>query len=155
MTFSLLSLVHSQRTQEIRKSFVLNPRLARPSASLDASFRRGSSRRSFLRALFHHLPRPLATFAVRDHDSRRPPSSFFFASWRLVRPQGYYRDLRPDPDAPTFPACSRGRQHTRERDPVSRKREEGRRRRLQIRLQRRGVPRRFQNGPDENARYRV
>lgn len=41
--------------------------------------------------------------------------------------------------------------NTRERDPVSRKREEERRRRLPIRLRRGGVSRRFQNGPVGNA----
>jgi hypothetical protein len=65
--------------------------------------------------------------------------SSLFRSTTTRSPTGLLPEPTADPDAPTFPVCSRDRQHARARsDSVSRKREEERRRRW--RLDCRGFP---------------
>jgi len=78
-------------------------------------FRRvvASSRRFIPRFISPPPPRPLPSLRLRDRVVR--PSSFFFVSRQLVRPQAYYQDLRSILMHPRFPACSRNRQHARAR----------------------------------------
>lgn len=120
-------------------------------ARLDVLFRRGSSPRrvALYSARFISPPPFRARFEITVRV--RVPSF----SRRLVRPQGYYTGsyglILMHPRSPRAVAVA----NTRERDPVSRKREEERRRRLPIRLRRRGVSCRFQYGPAGDARGRA
>lgn len=105
------------------------------SASIDYSVESSPRRVALFRALFRHLP--LAPF--RHSGSGIAPSiEFFLFRFAATRsPTGLLPGPTVDPDAPTFPARSRNRQHTRAR-PGFQEARRGMPTSLTIRLRQRG-----------------